>query len=51
MLVYKDTNTIFSMELVEVKDNTNEDTHAALEFEEESGSKMAALCLRMTKST
>ena len=44
------TNIIFWMELVEGKDIPKEGEYKEMEFEEEFGSKVAALVMKMTRS-
>ena len=44
-----ETKIAFNMELVEGKYVPLEVTHASPEFEEETGSNISSLCLRMTK--
>ena len=48
---YYETKIIFSIELVEGKDEPKKVVHAVPEFGEETGPKITLLCLRMTKST
>ena len=48
-IVCSEIKILFITELVEGKDKPLEGAHASPEFEEETGSKIASLCLCMTK--